>query len=265
MEMMDEWAGDVFQNHTNHSPWAIFRNDYRDFESYLANLEITEETPEGRVPGTTLFLLDDERDRLMGAANVHHYLNEGLLATGDHIGDGGIRPSDRRHGYGTRLVTLALKECRRLGIDRVLMCCDKDNVGSAKTIARNGGRPRERGAGRGWHPRPALLDRRQQRNRLSGVFCRIGAGAEGKVIVQRCKTNSGRGPDVHAMREDFNMKATVNEDCIGCGLCESTCPEVFVIGDDGVAEVTVEEVPEEAEDGTQEAADNCPVSAIEVE
>ena len=31
------------------------------------------------------------------------------------------------------------------------------------------------------------------------------------------------------------MKATVSEDCIGCGLCEGTCPEVFAIGDDGLA------------------------------
>ncbi len=60
------------------------------------------------------------------------------------------------------------------------------------------------------------------------------------------------------------MKATVNEDCIGCGLCEGTCPDVFSISDDGVA-VAVEDVPEEAEDSAQEAADNCPVSAIVVE
>ena len=56
------------------------------------------------------------------------------------------------------------------------------------------------------------------------------------------------------------MKATVNEDCIGCGMCEGTCPDVFAINDDGVAEATVD-----AEDAAQEAADNCPVSAIEVE
>ena len=61
------------------------------------------------------------------------------------------------------------------------------------------------------------------------------------------------------------MKATVNEDCIGCGMCEGTCPEVFAIGDEGVAKTIVEEVPEDAEDSAQEAADNCPVSAIEVE
>ncbi len=61
------------------------------------------------------------------------------------------------------------------------------------------------------------------------------------------------------------MKATVNEDCIGCGLCEGTCPDVLSISDDGVAVAIEEDVPEEAEDAAQEAADNCPVSAIVVE
>ena len=65
------------------------------------------------------------------------------------------------------------------------------------------------------------------------------------------------------------MKATVNEDCIGCGLCEGTCPDVFSISDDGsddgVAVAIEEDVPEDAEDAAQEAADNCPVSAIVVE
>ena len=61
------------------------------------------------------------------------------------------------------------------------------------------------------------------------------------------------------------MKATVNEECIGCGLCEGTCPDVFSISDDGVAVAIEEDVPEDAEDAAQEAADNCPVSAIVVD
>ena len=61
------------------------------------------------------------------------------------------------------------------------------------------------------------------------------------------------------------MKASVNEDCIGCGLCESTAPEVFAIGDDGLAHAIEEEVHEAAEDAAQEACDGCPVTAIELD
>ena len=60
------------------------------------------------------------------------------------------------------------------------------------------------------------------------------------------------------------MKVTVNEDCIGCGLCESTCSDVFAINDDGVAEVVIDDAAD-FEDEVQDAIDNCPVSAIEAE
>lgn len=37
------------------------------------------------------------------------------------------------------MIELALKECMQLGISKVLMVCDKDNIGSAKSIINNGG------------------------------------------------------------------------------------------------------------------------------
>lgn len=65
-------------------------------------------------------------------------MNEALLLNGGHIGDG-VRPSERRKGIATKMISLALDECRKLGIQKVLMVCDKDNVGSAKSIRNNGG------------------------------------------------------------------------------------------------------------------------------
>lgn len=62
------------------------------------------------------------------------------------------------------------------------------------------------------------------------------------------------------------MKASINRDgCISCGLCESTCPQVFRMADDGLAEVHVDPIPESAEDLAAEARDNCPVSVITLE
>ena len=37
------------------------------------------------------------------------------------------------------MIALALDECRKMGIDRVLMCCDETNRASARTIEKNGG------------------------------------------------------------------------------------------------------------------------------
>lgn len=137
VDMLGEWARDIEINHTNHSPWMIFRNDYHDFDFYLDNLEIKQEI-ENHVPDSTFFCLDLDRQIFVGAVNIRHYLNESLLLGGGHIG-AGIRPSERRKGYATAMIKLALEECKKLGIEKVLMTCDKDNIGSAKSIMKNGG------------------------------------------------------------------------------------------------------------------------------
>ncbi|MBR5985897.1 MAG: GNAT family N-acetyltransferase [Clostridia bacterium] len=136
-EMLDEWKHDQEVNHTNHSPWAIFKNDWHDFEYYLEHLEC-KTAADGLVPDSVFFMLDEDRDRLLGAVNIRHYLSDALLKEGGHIGDG-IRPSERRKGYATKMIRLALDECRKLGITRVLMTCEKTNIGSARSIINNGG------------------------------------------------------------------------------------------------------------------------------
>lgn len=133
-DMMDEWivAGETIV------PYAIRKTDYHDFDRYLPSLEVGHDRDECLVPDSTFFCLDDERNIFVGAVNIRHWLNEGLLLNGGHIGDG-VRPSERRKGIATKMIALALEECRKLGIDRVLMVCDRNNVGSAKSIINNGG------------------------------------------------------------------------------------------------------------------------------
>ena len=59
------------------------------------------------------------------------------------------------------------------------------------------------------------------------------------------------------------MKAIVNDGCISCGACISTCPEVFRFDENDVAEAYVD-VTEETKEAAEEARDSCPVSVIDL-
>lgn len=132
-DMLEEW----YSTGEKIVPYAIRKNDYHNFEEYLEKLEV-KENDQGLVPDSTYFCLDTERNIFVGAVNIRHYLNESLLLNGGHIGDG-VRPSERRKGIATKMIGLALEECRKLGIEKVLMVCNKENIGSSKSIQNNGG------------------------------------------------------------------------------------------------------------------------------
>lgn len=133
VEMLREWkaTGEKIV------PWAIQKTDPGDFTAYRESLEV-KEGRHGLVPDSTFFCLDEDRQKIVGAVNIRHRLNERLLRSGGHIGDG-VRPSERGRGIATAMIALALEECRKLGIARVLMVCDKQNVASARSIVKNGG------------------------------------------------------------------------------------------------------------------------------
>lgn len=91
----------------------------------------------GFVPAS-LYFLTDENMKIYGAIHIRHELNDYLLRFGGHIGYG-IRPSERRKGYASLMLSLALPIARELGIEKALITCDKNNSGSAGTIIKNGG------------------------------------------------------------------------------------------------------------------------------
>ena len=62
------------------------------------------------------------------------------------------------------------------------------------------------------------------------------------------------------------MDVKVNQDlCISCGLCVSSCPDVFMWNTDDKAETTGRRVTKDSETCVKEAADGCPTDAIETE
>ena len=63
-------------------------------------------------------------------------------------------------------------------------------------------------------------------------------------------------------RKGENMKFYVNDNCIGCGLCEGTCPDVFKL-DGGHAVAADTEVSGSTLSDAQSAMENCPAGAIE--
>ncbi|NFO09534.1 GNAT family N-acetyltransferase [Clostridium botulinum] len=113
-------------------------NTFEEFLIQAYNNSKGIDLPDGIVPSDIYFLVDDNSKYLIGAIDIRHYLNEYLLKYGGNIGYG-IRPSERKKGYATEMLHLALEECKNKGLSKVLITCFKSNVASANTIIKNGG------------------------------------------------------------------------------------------------------------------------------
>jgi len=96
-----------------------------------------EETVEkGKVPASTYFVVRNSDNKIVGMVNIRHRLNDYLLQYSGHIGDC-VRPTERRKGFATQMLYMSLVECKDLGIEKVLLICDKTNMGSSKQIINN--------------------------------------------------------------------------------------------------------------------------------
>ncbi|MGE6536821.1 GNAT family N-acetyltransferase [Bacillus luti] len=98
--------------------------------------EVGENLQANRVPSSQF--LSFEKGELIGFVNIRHRLNPELLRESGHIGYS-VHPNKRRQGYATKQLQLALGEAQKLGLQKVLITCDKVNIASAKTIQKVGG------------------------------------------------------------------------------------------------------------------------------
>ncbi len=131
-----EYLGEHIENGEGHlnGGGGLERDCYEDYLIRITSAQTAAQT--GWVNCSTYFAFVG--DKIVGMIQIRHTLNEILIKSGGHIGYG-VRPSERRKGYAAQMLKLALNKCREFGIEKALVTCDKDNIGSARTILKNGG------------------------------------------------------------------------------------------------------------------------------
>lgn len=111
-------------------------NHLDKYEEWLEKLDL-EKKPntcsENRCPGYTYFLIRKKDDKIIGMINIRYNLNEIMLNHGGHIGYG-IRPTERQKGYNKINLYLGLLKCKEIGLDKVLLTANENNIASIKTI-----------------------------------------------------------------------------------------------------------------------------------
>ncbi len=108
------------------------------YEEWLDDIRYLEFSSDfSKVSASTFFMVDDN-DFIVGMVNIRHTLNDKLLFHGGNIGYS-IRPTERGKGYAKIALFLALKECFSLGLTRVLITAEDNNVPSYRTIEALGG------------------------------------------------------------------------------------------------------------------------------
>lgn len=107
-----------------------------EWVQFAENTKYKETVTPGFVTAHTFFALYN--DKIVGIINARHELNDYLLNFGGHIGYS-VRKSERRKGYAKAMLSYTVEFLFSLGLEKILITCDKNNIASKRTIESCGG------------------------------------------------------------------------------------------------------------------------------
>jgi predicted acetyltransferase len=114
---------------------------FKEYVGILYEAEQGRGLPDGHVPSTLLFGWVEET--IVGRLMLRHSLNDFLSRIGGHIGYVVVpehrRREHRRRGYATEMLRQGLVLARSIGMEKVLVTCDEDNLASRRIIEKCGG------------------------------------------------------------------------------------------------------------------------------
>ena len=112
---------------------------YNDFDEWLEIvLSIEKDKFRNNVHASTFFSVRKSDNRIIGTIQLRHFLTDELEKHGGQIGYG-IRPTERKKGYGKQQLLLVLEIAKDMKIPKVMIICDKDNIASSQTAMGCGG------------------------------------------------------------------------------------------------------------------------------
>lgn len=112
---------------------------YNDFDEWLEIvLSIEKDKLRNNVHASTFFSVRKSDNRIIGTIQLRHFLTDELEKHGGQIGYG-IRPTERKKGYGKQQLLLVLEIAKDMKIPKVMIICDKDNIASSQTAMSCGG------------------------------------------------------------------------------------------------------------------------------
>ncbi len=113
--------------------------DIREYVDYCRNWADPDREPGPRgIWGTVILCIRKSDMKMVGSMQIHKVMPDSFLHDSGHVGYS-VRPSERRKGYATRMLSKAKEILSSLGFREIYVNCLPSNEASRRTILANGG------------------------------------------------------------------------------------------------------------------------------